>query len=121
MGPILLFHGWFGTRISSPIQLATLQYTLSESEVAQKRARGHSSFSAFFNTSKKIVSSVRQTAVTLRLNQEVARLGADQPLLRKFYLQMMNAFPHHCIRRCALSQLGRAHSVVNANGGYLED
>ena len=23
-GPILLFHGWFGTRISSPIQLATL-------------------------------------------------------------------------------------------------
>ena len=29
----------------------------------------------------------------------------------------MNDFPHHCIRRCALSLPGRAHSVVNANGG----
>ena len=27
--------------------------------------------------------------------------------------------PHNCIRRCALSLLGRAHNVVN--GGYLED
>ena len=34
-GPILLFHGCFGTRISSPIQLATIHYTLSESEMAQ--------------------------------------------------------------------------------------
>ena len=39
----------------------------------------------------------------------------------QFDLQMMNDFPHHCIRRCALSLLGRAHSVVNANGGYIED
>ena len=36
-GPILLFHRWFGTRILSPIQLATLHFTdtLSESEMAQ--------------------------------------------------------------------------------------
>ena len=63
--------------------------TLSESEMAQKRARTQFLFVLFY-ISKKIVSSARQTAVTLRLEkkkkqklgQEVARLGADQALLR---------------------------------------
>ena len=53
--------------------------------MAQKRenARADTVSFVFYNISKKIVSSAWQTEVTLKLDQEVARLGAaDQPLLR---------------------------------------
>jgi len=40
-----------------------------------------------------------------RVDQEVARLGADRAMLR----------------RCVLSILGRANSVIAANGGFIED
>jgi len=41
----------------------------------------------------------------MRLDYEVARLAADGALLR----------------RCVLSIVGRANSVIAANGGFIED
>ena len=64
------------------------------------------------------MSSAPQTVVTLWLNKEVGRSGADYAQVILF---VNDDFPYRCIRRCALSLLKRAHSVVNANEGYLVD
>ena len=58
----------------------------------------------------------------LRLDQEVARLAADQPLLRWTKFQI-NEWIFIWIEQevCVHSLLGRAHSVIQANGGYLEN
>ena len=89
--------------------------TLSESDMGMAQKCKNTHTLGFFNTSKKIVSSAPQTVVTLWLNQEVGRLSAQVILF------VNDDFPYHCIRRCALSLLEQAHSVVNANEGYLVD
>ena len=52
-GPILLFHGCFGTRISSPIQLATLQIPFQNLKWL-KNARTDTVFSSFLTQARKL-------------------------------------------------------------------
>ena len=105
--------------------------TLSESKMAQQRKTFHF---VFCNTSKKIVGSAQQTAVTCSpLGPKPCFSWSWDWIRRLLGWELTNPFwgnvvanklmicSQHCSRRCALSLLGRAYSVVNANGGYLED
>ena len=140
---ILLFHGCFGTRISSPFHLATSISPIQNQKYPKNAINACANTQISPQPSQVLLRHCRLCCKDIARHPKpnlclpllppsadyasVAWIRRKPGLLqinhfsREQSFKSMNEFSFELNRRCELSLLGRAHSVIQANGGYLEN
>ena len=118
-GRILHFHLCFGIRISSPFHQNTLNIPIQNIKCPQKSFSSQSLF-VKLELCRLCTSMPNPICVTGNAIHESHCSHCWGELIKTVltgqWVSDLNPF-----RRCVLSILGRAQSVIGANGGFIED